>query len=87
MQERDRKDREQIRQTKERQTMTDENEEEYLGDGAYARLDSRGWVVIYTSNGIHTTNEVVLEPDVLHAFERWLANLREKRMREAEAAG
>ena len=85
MQERDRKDREQIRQNKEREYMA-ENEEEYLGDGAYARLDSCGDVVVYTSNGMQVTNEVVLEPHVLQTFERWLANLREKRKREAEAA-
>lgn len=52
--------------------------EDYLGDGAYVYLDPVGCVVLYTSDGIRETNRVVLEPEVLVAFERWLARLREK---------
>lgn len=33
----------------------------YLGDGAYATLDSYGAVWVYTSNGDSVTNKVCLE--------------------------
>jgi hypothetical protein len=44
---------------------------EYIGDGAYAELDEFGCVVLTTENGIHTTNSIVLEPEVLFAFLRF----------------
>jgi hypothetical protein len=47
----------------------------YLGDGAYARFDGFA-VVLTTSDGIYNTNTIVLEPQVLVAFERWVAELR-----------
>jgi hypothetical protein len=33
----------------------------YLGDGAYAEFEHGSRLIIYTSNGISRTNEVVLE--------------------------
>lgn len=54
------------------------SEETFLGDGAYASLDDYGRVVLTT--GHHdprqADNVVVLEPEVLAEFERWLAGLR-----------
>jgi hypothetical protein len=48
----------------------------YLGDGLYAEFD--GWQVrLYAHNGISSTNQVFLEPDVLVAFERYLLKLKE----------
>ena len=41
---------------------------EYLGDGVYVKLHSSGDVVLFTSNGFHTTNSVFLEPKVLREF-------------------
>lgn len=48
----------------------------YLGDGAYARVLSYG-VELYTSNGIHETNNVVMEPEVLDRFLKWLSAVQE----------
>lgn len=48
---------------------------EYLGDGLYAEFD--GWQIrLFAHNGISHTNEVFLEPSVLTAFERYVANLK-----------
>ena len=52
--------------------------EDYLGDGAYVYLDQYGAVVLYTSNGIETTNRVVLEAEVLAAFTRWLDRVQQE---------
>lgn len=50
---------------------------EYLGDGLYAEYD--GWQIrLFASNGIGTTNEVFLEPDVLRAFLKYVQAVREK---------
>lgn len=43
----------------------------YLGDGAYAEFDGFS-VHLTTENGITTQNRVVLEPQCLEAFLRWL---------------
>jgi hypothetical protein len=48
------------------------NEPIYLGDGAYARIDQFGDVIIYTSNGIHITNSIVLGPDLILNLIEWL---------------
>jgi hypothetical protein len=42
-------------------------EQEYLGDGAYVHHDGFS-IWLTTSNGIETTNEICLEPEVLAAF-------------------
>lgn len=44
----------------------------HLGDGAYARYDGSE-LVIYTSNGIHTTNSVYLEQPAISALLAFLA--------------
>lgn len=44
-----------------------ENQEAYLGDGAYAEWLGYTFVV-YTSNGIERTNEVYLEPEHMEAL-------------------
>lgn len=40
---------------------------EYLGDGLYVNYDGFTFC-LYASNGVETTNEVFLEPDVLNKF-------------------
>lgn len=48
--------------------------ETYLGDGLYASFD--GWYVrLWATNGAHVTNEVFLEPAVLHALDQWRTNM------------
>lgn len=43
----------------------------YLGDGAYAEFDGYS-VELTTSNGIATTNRVVLEPELVATLLRFL---------------
>lgn len=45
----------------------------YLGDAVYVERDELGAVVLTTSNGIRDTNRIVLEPEVLQMFGRWLS--------------
>lgn len=49
----------------------------YLGDGVYGMVEDWGDVVLTTEYGIEVTNRIVLEPEVLAAFEAWVARLRE----------
>lgn len=55
----------------------------YLGDGLYAKLED-GQIKLFASNGIHTHDQVFLEPMVTRAFlvylkrsglEPWLEDL------------
>jgi hypothetical protein len=43
----------------------------YLGDGVYADVNELG-LVLTTENGIETTNTIVLEPEVLAEFLRYV---------------
>jgi hypothetical protein len=52
--------------------------EQYMGDGAYGYMNEARQVVLYTSNGVEETNEVVLEPEVLELFLNWAATLPER---------
>lgn len=57
--------------------MTDvtERPKVYLGDGAYVSFD--GWgLSLTTENGLSTTNEIYLEPDVYAALVRFVDALR-----------
>jgi hypothetical protein len=45
---------------------------DYLGDGVYVRLDLAAGVWLTTEDGISETNAILLEPDVLENFVRWL---------------
>jgi len=49
----------------------------YLGDGVYAYVDDFGGVVLTTEDGVKATNTIILEPDVLLAFELWIELVRE----------
>lgn len=42
----------------------------YLGDGAYADTDGFG-IILTTENGIETTNQIYLEPEVLEALNKF----------------
>lgn len=44
---------------------------EYLGDGVYVGVDEFGAVVFTTEEGSGATNTIVLEPEVLAAFDMW----------------
>jgi hypothetical protein len=44
----------------------------YVGDAVYADIDTAGRVVLTTENGIEATNTIVLEPEVLAVFLRWI---------------
>ena len=44
----------------------------YLGDAVYARLEQHGDVEIYTSDGYRKTNSVIFEPAVLGSLLDWL---------------
>lgn len=50
---------------------------DYLGDGAYAEADDFGGVILTAEDGVRATDRVVLEPEVLAAFERYVARMRE----------
>jgi hypothetical protein len=51
------------------------NTKEYLGDGVYADVE-RGMVKLTTEDGISVTNIIYLEPEVIEALERYLAQVR-----------
>lgn len=44
---------------------------EYLGDGVYVFRHQFG-VTLTTENGIEVTNKIVMEPEVIEAFQTWL---------------
>jgi hypothetical protein len=56
-------------------TYTPSAEVEYLGDAAYVRLNEHGQVVLFTSDGVHSTNSIYLEPEVLSALKAWLGRM------------
>lgn len=58
--------------------MTDTSSQfnEYLGDGLYADYDGYQ-IEVYASNGLRKTNVVYFDPDVLRAFIRYAARLKE----------
>lgn len=43
----------------------------YLGDGAYAKREGE-FIVVYTHNGIYSTNSVYLEPEVARTLRDYL---------------
>jgi hypothetical protein len=49
-------------------------DKQYLGDGVYAARSGYD-LVLTTENGISTTNEIVLEPEVLRALLKYLERL------------
>lgn len=51
-------------------------EKTYLGDGVYARFTGYD-IELTTENGISVTNRIHLENDVLIAFERFVASIRQ----------
>ena len=48
----------------------------HIGDGVYVHFDGYH-VVLETSNGLETTNEIFLEPEVIVAFQQYLTKLAE----------
>ena len=53
------------------------NFKRYLGDGVYAAFDGH-CVVLTTENGIETTNEIILEPEVLVALIAYYNDILDK---------
>ena len=52
------------------------NHKDYLGDGVYVEYDGYT-VVLYTSNGVTNNSHIYLEPEVIEALNRYIANLKE----------
>jgi|WetSurMetagenome_2_1015567.scaffolds.fasta_scaffold400748_1 hypothetical protein len=51
------------------------NLKQYLGDGVY--IDYNGFdCILTTEDGISTTNQIVMEPKVIEAFNRYLEWLK-----------
>ena len=48
---------------------------QYLGDGVYADFDGHH-IQLTTENGVDTTNQIALEPEVMTALERYAKSLR-----------
>jgi hypothetical protein len=48
----------------------------YLGDGVYGAVDGFGSIILTTEDGISVTNRIVLEPEVLDTFLRYLERLK-----------
>lgn len=40
----------------------------YIGDGVSAEIDEYGRLTLTTENGFHTTNKIILEPEVWRAL-------------------
>jgi hypothetical protein len=59
------------------------NEPTYLGDGVYATFDGYQ-VKLFLHNGVHEYNPIYLEPAVIKAFERYVADLIAKLKAEDE---
>lgn len=57
----------------------------YIGDGVYVAWDGFG-IVLTTENGIADTNRIVMEPEVLDAFQQWMAALTKELNAEVEAS-
>jgi len=47
----------------------------YLGDGAYARFDGYA-LILTTEDGVETTNEIVLEPQVVMGLFAFVEKLK-----------
>jgi hypothetical protein len=58
---------------------------EYLGDSVYVRMDEWGVVTMTTENGYpdDPRNTIIMEPEVVRAFQRWHARMMEKARQEA----
>jgi hypothetical protein len=63
--------------------MTETEKEVYLGDGLYASFD--GWMITLRAPRDGGDHWVALEPKVLAAFERYVAELLKEIKREAGA--
>jgi len=50
---------------------------QYLGDGVYAKFDGYS-IVLTTENGVMTTNQIVLEPEVLAALVNYAEKIYKK---------
>lgn len=48
----------------------------YIGDGAYAAINSIGELVLTTENGMSVQNTVVIEPEVYPKLEEFVKQLR-----------
>ena len=52
------------------------NTKEYLGDGVYIDMCGNGSLMLTTENGHTITNTIILEPEVVAAFEDYLRRLK-----------
>jgi len=63
--------------------MKDAKNVDYLGDGVYADYDGYS-ITLMTGNHIYPDNTIVLEPQVLLAFTRYLKRMRDNGEKETE---
>lgn len=56
----------------------------YLGDAVYAEIDSAGYLVLTTENGIETTNTIYLEPEVYAALKMYEEVIRNETRKETK---
>ena len=49
---------------------------EYLGDSVYIEFDGYGFRLT-TENGVGASNEIVMEPEVVAAFQRFVQRVKE----------
>lgn len=61
--------------------MSEATQKAYLGDGVYASV-ANGMLRLTTENGLHVTNEIWLEPEVLAALQDYLSTLKDHHMRK-----
>jgi len=52
------------------------NKKHYIGAGVYLEINADGYVEISTSNGITTSNKIVLEQDTYEEMVRIVTDLR-----------
>ena len=55
--------------------MANSSLKDYLGDGVYVDTDGCGGIVLTTENGIETTNEIYIEPEVYKSLIRYMQRL------------
>ena len=55
---------------------------DYLGDSVYIDVNAIGQIVLTTENGYGPSNTIYMEPEVVAAFERYLARIRQSHVDE-----
>ena len=59
---------------------------QYLGDAVYVERNQFGDIVLTTEDGVRATNTIILEPEVLQAFDAYRAWLGTSITKENDSA-